>query len=72
VHTSHGTIYRDVTIELTVDEAGNVHFATGAPGTPGSPAVPGAPARPALVQVASVPPPPNNSRRALSNRRTVR
>jgi hypothetical protein len=56
VHTSHGTIYRDVTIELSVDEAGNVHFATGAAGAPGGPAGQGPMVQPALVQAPSVPP----------------
>jgi hypothetical protein len=55
VRTSHGTIYRDVTIELSVDEDGRVHFATGAPTTPGKPS-------PALVQAPSLPPRPQHFR----------
>jgi hypothetical protein len=52
VHTSHGIIYRDVTIELSVDEDGSVHLATGqtAAAHDGIAAV-----RPSLVQVPSVP-----------------
>jgi len=55
VHTAHGTIYRDVTIQLSVDEAGNVQFATRAPGAPVT-----APVRPALVQAPSLPPKPQH------------
>ncbi len=55
VRTSHGIIYRDVTIQLSVDEEGRVRFATGAPAASGK-------AGPALVQSPSLPPRPQHFR----------